>query len=58
VTIPVAFLLFVLLAVFLMGVREAILFYRWMGHLRRFRSTYAQGEGSSLTRALHTNFRN
>jgi hypothetical protein len=43
VTMPVAILLFVLLAAFLLGVREAVMFYRWMGHLKRFRSTYSSG---------------
>jgi hypothetical protein len=42
-TIPAAILLFVLFAAFLMGVREAVMFYRWIGHLRRFRSTYPSG---------------
>jgi hypothetical protein len=41
VTVPAAILLLVFIVAFLMGVREAVAFYQWMGHLRRFRSTYA-----------------
>jgi hypothetical protein len=41
VTLPVAVLLLVFFAALLVGVREAVMFFRWMGHLRRYRSTYA-----------------
>ena len=36
--LPVAVLLFVLVMAFFMTVREAVLFYRWLSHLRRVRS--------------------
>ena len=39
-TVTMAALLIVLLAILFLGVREAILFFRWIAHLKRARSAY------------------
>jgi hypothetical protein len=46
-TVPVAVLLLVLVVAFLMTVREAVLFYRWLSHLRRVRSDHRSPQGLS-----------
>jgi hypothetical protein len=40
VSITLLVVLTVVLAIFLMGVREAVMFYQWLGHLKRVRSGY------------------
>ena len=43
-TVPVVILLFVILALFLLGIREAVGYLRWIAHLKRARSAYASGQ--------------
>jgi hypothetical protein len=47
VTFPVLVLLLLMLVVFLMGIREAVAYLRWMAHLKRARTDYASRESLS-----------
>ncbi len=46
-TTPLVVLLLLILVVFLIGIREAVVYLRWMAHLKRARSDYASREALS-----------